>query len=315
LIRNGADIEAKNVKGKTSPLAKAASRGHTDVVKLLLDNGANISFKENGIWTPLMLACMNGHYDTAKLLLDSGAEIDIKTPLGETALYYAIENGHSDVARLLIEQGADVNVQDKFEKTALMQACARGDTQIVRLLIDHGADFKFKTKKGISAYTLAKKFGEKGVIDILVKAGVDTTTIKKKPTGKKAGKQEGELALIIPKNAKYDQPPKPKGGLEAIQELLKYPKRKIKKGIEGKVIIDAYVNEKGRVTKTKVSQSIGNRDCDKAAINAIKKAKWEPALSKGKKVKGWVGVPVVFKIEKNEKEKQKQQKEKDEKDK
>lgn len=312
LLSHGADIEAKNLDGKVTPLSKAAQRGHLETVKLLLDNGADIDFKIQGVWTPLVLAAMNGHLDVVKLLMQRGADINIRTPLGETALMIAIDNGHPDVAQFLIDNGAEVNVRDKFKKTALMRAAARGDSTLVQSLLDHGADFKLTTEKGIAAFDLAQKFEQEPVVNLLRKLGADTTMEKRK---RELAKAKAERVALIPsEESDYDEPPKPKGGLEAVQKQLKYPKDARKKGLEGKVIVDAYISQRGRVLKTKIAKSMGDKKCDKAAISAVKKVKWQPATKAGKRVKGWVGVPVIFKLEEKKKEPEKG-KSKDEKDK
>ncbi|GBD92801.1 gram-negative bacterial tonB protein [bacterium BMS3Abin05] len=104
--------------------------------------------------------------------------------------------------------------------------------------------------------------------------------------------QESETPIFVA----YDQAPEPIGGFIAIQKNLKYPEIARKAGVEGTVIIQVLIDEKGRVIKTKVLKSLGNNGCDQAAIAAIVKTRWKPAMQRDKPVKVWVSIPVIFKL-------------------
>ncbi len=93
----------------------------------------------------------------------------------------------------------------------------------------------------------------------------------------------------------FDVPPQPVGGFAQIQKNLVYPQSAINAGIQGKVYIDINFDEKGQIVDTKIAQSL-NKECDQAAINAIKAVKWEPAKNDGKPVSVWITIPVVFKL-------------------
>lgn len=94
----------------------------------------------------------------------------------------------------------------------------------------------------------------------------------------------------------FDEPPEPIGGFAAIQRKLKYPDIARKAGIEGRVIVNVLVDEKGRVVDTKILKSLGHSGCDEAAIAAIKAVRWRPAKQRDRPVKVWVGIPVIFKL-------------------
>ena len=66
---------ARLVRGE-SALHTAASKGRTNLVKVLLDRGVNIDATEVGQWTALHYAAQHGHIEIVKLLLDRGASID-----------------------------------------------------------------------------------------------------------------------------------------------------------------------------------------------------------------------------------------------
>ena len=90
--------------------------------------------------------------------------------------------------------------------------------------------------------------------------------------------------------------PEPIGGLSEIQKKIKYPELAIKAGIEGRVIINAFVDEFGVVNRAKIFKGIGG-GCDESALDALLKTKFKPGLQRGKPVKVQVKVPVFFKLQ------------------
>ena len=91
---------------KTTPLDQAASRGLTDMVRRLLDMGAEISKANGGGNTPLHGAAYHGRTEVVKLLLERGADADRRGNTGKTPLHSATRKGHREVLQLLLESGA-----------------------------------------------------------------------------------------------------------------------------------------------------------------------------------------------------------------
>jgi len=89
--------------------------------------------------TALMWASMYGHIEVVKLLLEAGADVNAKTIDGDTALKWASDYGHTEIVKLLLEAGADVNAKDKWGNTALVKAIDSGYIKIVKLLKQYGA--------------------------------------------------------------------------------------------------------------------------------------------------------------------------------
>ena len=94
----------------------------------------------------------------------------------------------------------------------------------------------------------------------------------------------------------YDEPPSPIGGFSAIQKNLKYPEIARKAGVEGRVFVKVAIDEKGNVFRWEVIKSLGNNGCDEAAVAAIRKVKWKPAMQRDRPVKVWISIPVIFKL-------------------
>ncbi len=93
-----------------------------------------------------------------------------------------------------------------------------------------------------------------------------------------------------------EEMPEPIGGIQAIQSKIVYPEIAKRAGVEGRVYILAFVDEKGTVTKAEVIKGIG-AGCDEAALSAVKKTKFKPGKQRGKPVKVQVSIPVVFKLQ------------------
>ncbi|CAG2221101.1 unnamed protein product [Mytilus edulis] len=90
--------------GETA-LMRAASGGHLEICKLLIDTGCKIDITDLLGWTALMFAAQEGHLEICRLLIDRGCKIDITNNSGYTALHYAAQEGHLQITRCLVEQG------------------------------------------------------------------------------------------------------------------------------------------------------------------------------------------------------------------
>ncbi|HJV75247.1 MAG TPA: ankyrin repeat domain-containing protein [Noviherbaspirillum sp.] len=94
LLSKGAEV---NKPGWT-PLHYAAAIGNNEIVRLLLDKSAYIDAESPNRTTPLMMAARGGHIMTVKLLHDEGADATLKNELGMTAIDFAEKHNHKDIA-------------------------------------------------------------------------------------------------------------------------------------------------------------------------------------------------------------------------
>jgi len=95
----------------------------------------------------------------------------------------------------------------------------------------------------------------------------------------------------------YDEAPEPIGGFAAIQRNVVYPEIAQEAGIEGTVVIQAFVNEFGKVTDCVVLKGVPNTGLDEAAIDAIKKTRFKPAKQRDRNVGVYISIPVIFKLQ------------------
>ena len=115
-------------------LIEASKKGHNDIVKMLLDSGANVNAKSDVGWTPLMWASANGHINIVSMLISDGADINAKTNDGRTSLLMAAWNGHKDIVMLLLDAKADANIKDFNGWTPLTLALRNEHKDVVELL-------------------------------------------------------------------------------------------------------------------------------------------------------------------------------------
>ncbi len=119
--------------------------------------------------TALMLAAERGHIELVKVLLKNGADVNAANLNGETALMRA-ENDRAAAVKILLAHHANGNAGDIINCTPLMRAAYRGHVDVVKELLAHGADMNARNAFGNTAATLAARNGHNKVESMLRKA-------------------------------------------------------------------------------------------------------------------------------------------------
>ena len=119
------EVESRN-KVDESPLMLAALGGQLEIAKSLIERDADVN--KPG-WTPLHYASTRGHVDVMRLLLDKSAYIDAASPNGTTPLMMAAFYGTPSAVKLLLEAGADPFLKNQQDLTAIdfAQRANRGE--------------------------------------------------------------------------------------------------------------------------------------------------------------------------------------------
>ena len=105
------DVEIRTAEDE-SPLMMASLKGNLDLVRKLIDRGADVN--KPG-WAPLHYAATNGHLKIMELLLDENAYIDAESPNGTTPLMMAAHYGSAAAVKLLLEAGADPTIRISWD--------------------------------------------------------------------------------------------------------------------------------------------------------------------------------------------------------
>ena len=109
--------------------------------------------------TALWIAAAKGHFDVVRLLIEQNAEVDGRTSSNSTPLRAAAFDGHLDIVRCLVENGADVNARNNFNSTPLMVTCYKGHLDVASYLVKHGANINLHDNKGSSCLHRASEGG------------------------------------------------------------------------------------------------------------------------------------------------------------
>jgi len=146
LLDNGANVNKTVPKLALTPIHGATMNGNRSIVALLVDRGADINARDSEGATPIFAACWIGAIDTVKYLISKGARFDVKTNYGTTPFHNACQSNNLELVDFLIKNGSSVNNQAQNGATPLHMAVARGEIPIVELLIKNGAKAKYKMK-------------------------------------------------------------------------------------------------------------------------------------------------------------------------
>lgn len=154
-----------------TPLSLAVLKGRRDIVKPLLENGAQAGEVYYGL-SLLSLAISKGHHDIAELLLKNGAKANaIVDSSGKRPLSLAILNEHRDIIKLLLQYGAKADTEDEDGGTPLFLAVVQKQEDIVTLLLESGPEVDLKDADGFTPLHMAALNGNEGIATLLLAAG------------------------------------------------------------------------------------------------------------------------------------------------
>lgn len=195
-----------------TPLTAACYYGYPDVVRLLLQNGADPNVHDLNGGTPLMKAVTLGTYenksailahkaDIVQLLLAAGADPNVKDSFGDTPweaalisedmilvdvfdnagvkpvrehkLLYEVSHNDLDAVKKLLAKGVDVNFRDEDGFNALSRAILANNLQIVQTLIQADADVNARYGKGWTPLMIAIAANRVEIVRELLVAGAD----------------------------------------------------------------------------------------------------------------------------------------------
>jgi len=186
LLDGGADGQNGGKMDQTV-LYIASSSGYADVVRSLIDRGADLNATcqdgdEDGEvkWTPLHVATSQERRDIVVLLLERGADTEILSGRNQTALYMASSRGCVDVVRSLIDRGADLNAicedygdVDYVKWTPLQVAIYKERRDTTVLLLERGADTETRSRRDETALHMASYGTCADIVRQLISYGAD----------------------------------------------------------------------------------------------------------------------------------------------
>lgn len=176
LLGAGAAADKPNRYGDT-PFCKAAAHGHVPVAQLLLDTrSVDINSRDTaGKPEALVYAIENRHPEMVRFLLDAGADPLARDSAGGTPLHFAVLDGTPEIVSLLLERGADPDARSsRGALTPLSLALDAGSEETVRCLLAAGADPDVMDEQdGVSVLFKALHGEARGIASALLGAGAD----------------------------------------------------------------------------------------------------------------------------------------------
>jgi ankyrin repeat protein len=167
-----------------TPLHRASQLGHTEIVRLLLQKGANIhELSERVSWRACLLAAKHGHSQVVKMLLDRGEDVNVQLAYTKnkfTCLHFACQYGHVELARmLLVDYKARIDITSANGLRPIHTAANFGNAEIVSLLLDAGEDIDIRHNSQWQYTPLHWSVQENKIktAELLVQRGADVNSI------------------------------------------------------------------------------------------------------------------------------------------
>jgi ankyrin len=167
LVENGADI-VRN----TTALHQAAFSGHEEIVRLLIKKGADVALKDEEGLTALHSAAFKARVATVRVLLEMRGDVAVQDNEGQTPLHLAASNGHfSERVAMLDAHQEDMLLHLESEKDRI---------EVIRLLYEHGADVAAVDNHGRTPLHSAVMNKDETVALLLIEKGADSTIWKER---------------------------------------------------------------------------------------------------------------------------------------
>ncbi|MDC7238910.1 MAG: ankyrin repeat domain-containing protein, partial [Spirochaetales bacterium] len=160
LLEEGAQVQNRDKPGNTA-IHSAVRGGYKNIVSLLISAGADVNATDYNSNVPLHMAMtLDRDTEILRLLLGAGADVNAKNSFGNTALHLSVTlNRDRSAAELLLEYGAVLEGRNKNGNTALLEAVDRGNAQIALLLLNRGADIFARNNKGDTPISMSLRRG------------------------------------------------------------------------------------------------------------------------------------------------------------
>ena len=201
----------------------AAAKGDLRSVQSELDKGVNANAKNSASAAPaLLLSVLNSQTEVIKLLIAEGADLDGKDKFGNTSLHYASQHGSKGIVELLISNKANINTKNKVGETPLdiaanketadilrnhngtygtfIGAVTAGDLNAIKLFLNSGIDVNQKIQHGWTALHETAIFGNTEAAKLLISKGANINAWDGYETPLDVSDKESDYAKFLRKH-------------------------------------------------------------------------------------------------------------------
>ncbi len=192
LLDAGADPN-RQLRNKSTPFLLALDSGNTKAARVILERGAaDLASLATVDVPPLFVAATKGRAEICKLLIEAGCDVNLKTTDGDeyTPLHNAAGYGsNKETIMVLLSAGADIEAQNYDGRRPLHMACFKGQVVCARELINSGADIESKDDSSWTPLHFAARYGHIEVVRLLLNpdSNAKVALLNKRTTGGPGG--------------------------------------------------------------------------------------------------------------------------------
>ena len=173
LVEAGAQVDVQNEEGQT-PLHLACLYGCADIVRVLFLARATATISDKEDKAPIYLAAERGHTTIVEFLIDKfKASVFERSNEGSTLMHIAAQNGHPATATALFERGVPLLMPNKFGERSIHTAAKAGHTSVLKAVIKKGESVNALTGENMSALHIAVEHGQSRAVETLLGYGAD----------------------------------------------------------------------------------------------------------------------------------------------
>lgn len=168
ILNSGGDINSYTKGHTETPLTYAINIPDVEMVRFLIDKGANVNYSDNNGMTPLMFAIKLGNLELVSILINAGADINDEDNFNQNIVMYAAQESQYEILKILLNKGANGNFKTY---SPLMLSCIFGDVNSLKNQIEKGEKIDGMSVNFITPLMLASMCGHDQIIKILIENG------------------------------------------------------------------------------------------------------------------------------------------------
>ena len=170
-------MDTSNIQKCYLPIEAAILNEHVDIVRLLIDYGAECNFTNDSGFSSMHFSVYQNNLEIIQLLLGKGVNIDVVDKNGASPLHYASLTGNFCVVQFLVERGANLNLADEKGFTPIHNACFGGKVELVQFIMDRSIDIYSANHYGYPTSQHAVIKNRIDVVNFLIKNGADINAV------------------------------------------------------------------------------------------------------------------------------------------